>query len=140
VTTSEPSGVGRPGVGRRVVVIAVAALAALATVGGLACASGSGEVAQTGAGTVVTVDAVDNTFRPETIEVEPGTEVVWTNRGRSNHDVVPTEGGSWGIALSEFTPGESYSHVFTEPGEYPYYCTVHGTKTRGMVGTVVVKG
>lgn len=124
--------------------LAIAALAALATIGGLACsAAGSGEVAQTGAGTVVEVVAVDNTFKPEVIEVEPGTEVVWVNRGRSNHDVIPTDASEdkdWGIALGVFTPGETYSRVFTEPGEYPYYCTVHGTQTRGMVGKVVVKG
>ncbi len=124
--------------------VAIAALAALATVGGLACgASGGSEVAQTGAGTVVEVIAVDNTFKPEVIEIEPGTEVVWVNRGRNNHDVIPTnasEDKDWGIALGDFTPGESYSRVFTEPGEYPYYCTAHGTQTRGMVGTVVVRG
>jgi plastocyanin len=34
----------------------------------------------------------------------------------------------------------TYSHVFTEPGEYPYYCTAHGTKTRGMIGKIVVTG
>ena len=127
-----------------VAMAALAALAALATVGGLACgASGAGEVAQTGAGTVVEVLAVDNTFRPEVIEIEPGTEVVWVNRGRNNHDVIPTDASDdkdWGIALSAFTPGESYSRVFTEPGEYPYYCTAHGTQTRGMVGKVVVRG
>lgn len=134
----------RPRALRRLAPLAIAALAAVSTVGGLACGtSGSGEVAQTGAGTVVEVVAVDNTFKPEVIEVEPGTEVVWVNRGRSNHDVVPTDASDdkdWGIALGVFTPGETYSRVFTEPGEYPYYCTVHGTQTRGMVGKVVVKG
>jgi len=123
--------------------VAIGAALALATVGGLACgASTPTEVAQTGAGTVVEIVAVDNTFRPEAIEVEPGTTVVWINRGRSNHDVVPTDASDdkdWGISLGEFTPGESYSQVFTEPGEYPYYCTVHGTQTRGMVGKVVVR-
>ena len=28
--------------------------------------------------------------------------------------------------------------VFDEPGEYPYYCTLHGTETAGMVGTIRV--
>jgi plastocyanin len=142
VTPAAPSRHGR--ILRPLAPVAFAALAALATVGGLACgASEPAEVAQTGAGTVVEVIAVDNTFKPEVIEVEPGTEVVWVNRGRSNHDVVPTDASDtkdWGIALGEFTPGESYSQVFTEPGDYPYYCTVHGTQTRGMVGKVVVKG
>jgi plastocyanin len=117
-------------------------VAALVTVLGLqACGGSGGEVPQTGAGTVVTIESLDNVFKPEVIEVQPGTEVVWENRGRNAHDVVPTEDGQdWGIALSAFTPGVSYSHVFTTPGEYPYYCSAHGTKTRGMVGTIVVTG
>jgi len=142
VTPAAPSRRGR--ILRPLAPVAFAALAALATVGGLACsASEPAEVAQTGAGTVVEVIAVDNTFKPEVIEIEPGTEVVWVNRGRNNHDVVPTNASDdkdWGIALGDFTPGESYSRVFTEPGEYPYYCTAHGTQTRGMVGKVVVRG
>ena len=119
----------------------LAVVLAAATMVALGCGAGGGEVAQTGAGTTVVVEAVDNTFRPEVIEIEPGTEVVWTNKGRNNHDVVPTsDGQDWGIALSDFTPDTTYSHVFTEPGEYPYYCSVHATKTRGMIGTVIVKG
>lgn len=118
------------------------ALAALTLVA-LACSGGGSgsDVAQTGAGTVVTIEAADNVFRPEVVEIEPGTEVVWDNKGRNAHDIVPTDGGDdWGIALSEFTPGTTYSHVFTTPGEYPYYCSAHGTKTRGMIGTIIVTG
>lgn len=32
--------------------------------------------------------------------------------------------------------GETYSHTFEVPGEYPYYCIPH--EPAGMVGTVVV--
>ena len=46
--------------------------------------------------------------------------------------------GNWGVALEEFGADAVYSHTFTEPGAYDYYCTVHGTKTRGMIGKVVV--
>ena len=28
--------------------------------------------------------------------------------------------------------------VFTEPGVYDYYCSIHGTTTAGMVGSVTV--
>ena len=122
--------------------LAVGLLAAVLTVAGLAACSGSSQVAQTGAGKVVEIEAVDNVFKPETIEIEPGTEVRWVNEGRNAHDVKPTEAdlGDWGIALADFEPGVTYSHVFTEPGEYPYYCSAHGTKTRGMIGKIVVTG
>ena len=84
----------------------------------------------------VTVQAIDNTFRPDRIEVAPGTEVVWVNRGRNDHDLFADLG--FGVTAAEFKPGDEYRHVFTEPGEYPYYCTIHGTPDVGMTGTVVV--
>jgi len=128
----------RPGLLVAALVAAVVTVAALAACSG----SGSGQVEQTGLGKVVEVEAVDNVFKPETIEIEPGTEVRWVNKGRNAHDVEPTEAdlGDWGIALADFQPGVTYSHVFTEPGEYPYYCTAHGTRTRGMIGKIVVTG
>jgi plastocyanin len=89
-------------------------------------------------GGVAVVQAIDNTFRAPTLEIAPGTEVRWENRGRNEHDVMPVEGDRWGVDPEEFRPGETYSHVFTAPGEYAYFCTLHGTETAGMVGTVVV--
>jgi plastocyanin len=103
---------------------------------------GSGEdgstlEAQSGA---VAVDAIDNTFRPETIRIEAGTEVAWTNKGRSDHDVVPAEGDDWGVEPDRFAPGARYAHTFTETGTYEYYCSLHGTKTAGMIGSIEVVG
>ena len=46
----------------------------------------------------------------------------------------------WGVDIAEFAPGDVYQHVFTTPRTYAYYCTLHGTATAGMVGTVVVTG
>jgi len=91
-------------------------------------------------GEVVDVRALDNTFIEEVIEVDAGTEVHWENRGRNDHDVVPVaEDEQWGVELEDFTPGDSYSHVFSTPGTYSYFCTVHGTADVGMVGTVIVR-
>ena len=89
-------------------------------------------------GEVVDVIAIDNTFRPETVEVSAGTEVRWTNSGRNEHNVLPIEGADWGVQTEDFAPQDVYSHVFTTPGTYAYYCSIHGTTEVGMVGTVVV--
>jgi plastocyanin len=90
-------------------------------------------------GETVDVRALDNSFIEEELEVAAGTEVHWQNRGRNDHDVVPVdEGAEWGVELEAFTPGDSYSHVFSTPGTYRYYCTVHGTEDVGMIGTIVV--
>lgn len=85
------------------------------------------------------VQAIDNSFRPEELTVAAGTEVVWTNAGRNEHNVLPTdEALEWGVQVTDFEPGDEYRHRFTEPGTYPYYCSLHGTKEKGMVGTIVV--
>lgn len=86
----------------------------------------------------VAVAAIDNTFRPENVQVAPGTTVTWSNDGRNDHDVLPAEGDAWGVEVDGFQPGDEYSYTFDEPGVYDYYCSIHGTKTAGMIGTVVV--
>jgi plastocyanin len=86
------------------------------------------------------VGVLDNTFRPGEVEVAAGTEVVWENGGRNDHNVLPVEGDDWGVEADEFAPGDVYRHRFTEPGTYPYYCSLHGTTTAGMVGSIVVTG
>ena len=138
---ASPGGPGRsgPDAARRArgMAVAAAVLAALA----LAACGDDGEAAvELVEGVEVEVSAIDNTFRPETIEVEAGTEVVWTNDGRNDHNVLPVEGDDWGVEAEDFAPDDEYRHRFTEPGTYPYYCSLHGTTTKGMVGTVVVTG
>ncbi len=89
-------------------------------------------------GSDVAVASLDNTFRVANIQVEPGTKVTWTNDGRNEHNVLPSEGDAWGVEVEEFQPGDMYEQTFDEPGVYDYYCSIHGTTTAGMIGTVVV--
>jgi plastocyanin len=84
------------------------------------------------------VSALDNSFRPENIEVPVGTEVVWTNKGRNEHNALAIDGDDWGVEVDDFGPGAVYSHTFEEPGIYRYYCSIHGTEDAGMIGSVVV--
>jgi plastocyanin len=86
------------------------------------------------------VTALDNSFRPENIGVAIGTEVVWTNKGRNEHNVLRVDGDDWGVEVDDFQPGASYSHTFDEAGVYRYYCSIHGTADAGMIGTIVVSG
>jgi plastocyanin len=86
------------------------------------------------------VTALDNSFRPENIEIAPGTEVVWTNKGRNEHNVLHVDGDDWGVEVDDFQPSATYSHTFDEPGVYRYYCSIHGTTDAGMIGTIVVSG
>ncbi len=89
--------------------------------------------------TEVTVRAQDNTFIAAYITVKAGTTVTWTNRGRTEHNVLPVVDGAFApIEVDDLEPGMSASITFDEPGDFPYYCSLHGTKTKGMVGAVRV--
>jgi plastocyanin len=84
------------------------------------------------------VTALDNSFRPENVEVAAGTEVVWTNKGRNEHNILHVDGDDWGVEVDDFQPGAVYSHTFDRAGVYRYYCSIHGTTDAGMIGTIVV--
>jgi plastocyanin len=120
----------------------------IATVAAPASPSPEGDIGETDAGDdaaveangeTVDVVALDNTFRPDSIEIVAGTAVRWENRGRNDHDVLPAdESQQWGVDVAGFAPGDVYTLLFDTPGEYPYFCSIHGTKDVGMVGTIVV--
>ncbi|MGH9114125.1 MAG: cupredoxin domain-containing protein [Acidimicrobiales bacterium] len=124
---------------------AAVALAGLFLAGGTlgACGGGDSDVEVPDDVVVIGTDpaavrALDNSFTPENIQVTVGTEVVWTNRGRNEHNALHVEGDDWGVEVDDFQPGDVYSHTFDEPGVYRYYCSIHGTADAGMIGTVVV--
>ena len=114
------------------------AVAAVVSSAAAAACGGSDEPVALVEGVEAEVSALDNTFRPGTLEVAPGTVVVWTNDGRNDHNVLPVEGDDWGAEVDDFAPDDEYRRRFTEPGTYDYYCSLHGTTTKGMVGTIVV--
>jgi len=92
----------------------------------------------TGAATVE-VQVPDNSFSPANIAVDAGTEVTWSNIGRNEHNVTPSEEGSFeGVATEDLQPGTTYATTFDEPGIYGYYCTIHGTATAGQRGSITV--
>jgi plastocyanin len=78
---------------------------------------------------VTTVDAKDLKFLPPAIEVAPGTEVTW----RFVDGSVPHDVKGDGFA-SEIQSRGTFSHRFTQAGEFRYRCTLHA----GMDGRVVV--
>jgi plastocyanin len=72
--------------------------------------------------TTVTVDIVDFDFQPAELEIAAGTTVTWTNVGRQP-DTATAEDGSFNTGV--LTTDRSAPHTFTEPGTYPYVCTLH---------------
>lgn len=88
----------------------------------------------------VVILAVDNSFNPEEQQVPAGATVVWENRGRNDHDIVPEDPDApWAVPEEEFQPGDSAEFQFTEPATYRYYCSIHGTIDIGMPGVLIVE-
>jgi plastocyanin len=86
----------------------------------------------------IEVQALDNRFAVRDVTITAGSTVRWSNDGTNRHDVVPAEGTAFGVKPDDFPPDATYSFTFGQPGTYPYYCTLHGTATRGMIGSVTV--
>jgi plastocyanin len=110
------------------VVLAAVALAALA-----ACnpPTPSASPEQVDPGPVAgdpTVVVSDMAFAPDRLTVEAGTTASWVFDDNMPHNVVGD-----GFA-SEVMQTGAFTHTFTDPGSYPYFCTLHPN----MEGTVVV--
>jgi len=74
----------------------------------------------------------DFSFGPVSITVPAGTKVTWVNKDEEPHKVVSVDEAFKSTTLD--TDGE-FSFVFSKPGAYKYFCSVHPR----MVGTVVVE-
>ena len=91
----------------------------------------------------VSISIDDNSFSDRFIIVSPGTNITWTNTGRNRHNVTPSfEEGEpgWFTSLNEslFDEGGFASSLFEQTGYFPYFCTFHGTATRGQTGQIFV--
>ncbi|MGB3410247.1 MAG: plastocyanin/azurin family copper-binding protein [Microthrixaceae bacterium] len=93
---------------------------------------------KTGQG-AVEIDARDNSFNAKFVTVSPGTKVTFDNKGRNPHNVIAVDKGKFEtVEVQDFQPGDTDVRTFDEPGEYAYYCSLHGTPTKGMVGRIKV--
>jgi plastocyanin len=76
---------------------------------------------------------IDNfTFSPATLTVASGTTVTWTNQDDMVHTVTAANRA---FSSKGLETGDTYSHTFTAPGTYTYFCALHPR----MTATVIVK-
>ena len=87
----------------------------------------------------------DKAFSPNPVNVKIGDTITWVNEDSVFHTVVsgnPSSGGETGKVFDSglsgptalTTKGKTFSHTFTEKGEFPYFCQLHPT----MIGNVIV--
>ena len=71
-------------------------------------------------------------FQPAQLVVPAGSKVTWTNHDEEPHTV--TSAGGQFKNSSGLDTDDHYSVVFTKPGTYVYFCSIHPQ----MTGTIVV--
>ena len=72
-------------------------------------------------------------YSSETIEIKKGETVEWQNDDLTPHTVTSQNGNE--LNSGSIEPDATWSHTFSQPGTFPYYCTFHTE----MKGTVIVK-
>jgi plastocyanin len=77
-----------------------------------------------------TVEMAKMCFTPSVLQVEPGTEVTFTNLDPLAHNV---NANGWGY-FEDMRRGDSFTATFADEGTYPFACSYH----LGMTGAVVV--
>lgn len=93
-----------------------------------------------------TICMTGSAFSPTSLTVGVNVPVTWTNNSTAGHNVTFTnpaaaravgDGSSGNIDPS--SPSTSDQRQFAAAGTHAFHCTIHGTPTSGMRGTVVVQ-
>src|SRR4030095_3733499 len=64
----------------------------------------------------------DFVFAPAEVTVAPGTRVTWVNKDEAPHTATSTDDR---FSSGGLDTDDKYSFVFSEKGEFPYYCALH---------------
>jgi plastocyanin len=78
---------------------------------------------------IVDVSIVNFSFVPQTVTVNTGDSVRWTNNDSTAHT---TTSGMWDSGILQ--QGAQFSFTFNSPGSFPYFCSIHSF----MTGTITV--
>lgn len=77
----------------------------------------------------VTVNIQNSNFVPQSITVNSGTTVTWTNQDNITHNVKFDS-----VSSPNLSQGQSFEFKFETPGTYEYHCSIHPD----MTGVVIV--
>ncbi len=85
------------------------------------------------------VSILDASFSPASVTVNTGDTVTWVMNSSIPHTVTSGENCATDGRFNSGTlnPGQSFTFIFTEPGNVPYYCIPHCGQ--GMTGVVTVE-
>ena len=77
-------------------------------------------------------------FLPGEVTIGVGESIIWSNDSSVVHTVTsgnPEDGSDGFFDSSIIMSGDTFSHTFTEAGQYNYFCSIHPW----MQGSVLVK-
>jgi plastocyanin len=74
-----------------------------------------------------TVSIQNFTFNPASLPIAAGDTVVWTNNDSAPHTVTSNSGAE--LQSAQFTPGQTFQHIFPTAGVFAYHCNVHPSMT-----------
>jgi plastocyanin len=112
-----------------------------ATMTGAGNATNATNTGATGGPTTVSIvpgssSLTTDAYQPNPVQVSTGATVTWTNDDAQPHTATSgqnvTPDGRFDSGI--MAPAATFSHTFTQAGEYPYFCILHPN----MVGTVSV--
>ena len=66
-------------------------------------------------------------FSPQSLTVSVGDTVTWRNDQGVSHTVTSDQGSELGSG--NLSQGQTYQHIFTQAGLFPYHCTIHPNMT-----------
>jgi plastocyanin len=73
-------------------------------------------------------------YAPAELTVPVGTKVIWTNRDDAPHTITSSSKPRL-LDSPRLDTDETFSHTFSAPGTFSYYCTLHPR----MTGKIIVK-
>lgn len=82
-------------------------------------------------------EATNSCYIPASTSISINDEVVWTNNDSASHTVSsgnPADGPDGAFDSNLFMAGQTFSQIFGQAGEFPYFCLVHPW----MIGEVIV--
>jgi plastocyanin len=87
-----------------------------------AAKGGEGAAGEAAAANATKAEMRTMTFGPKRIEITVGGSITWTNNDPLVHTITADD-GSWDSGPIE--PGKTWTHTFTQAGEYAFHCTPH---------------
>ena len=79
-------------------------------------------------GTIIVIS--NFTYSPSSITISPGDTITWRNDDAVGHTVTSDSGSELNSPL--LSQGQTYQHIFSSAGSFPYHCTVHPNMTASV--------